>query len=96
MKTKFNLFLTLSIALIAQIAFAQERSVSGTVTDANGMPLPGVSVTVKGTTNGSQTDLDGKFQLQASSTETLVFSFVGMKTQEVIASNTTIHVKLAE
>lgn len=96
MKTKINWFMTLFLVLVAQFAFAQERAVSGTVTDANGMPLPGVSVTVKGTTNGTQTDMDGKFQVQAAVTETLVFSFVGMKTQEIIALNTSLNVKLAD
>lgn len=94
MKTKFNLFLTLFIALIAQIAFAQERSVNGTVTDSNGMPLPGVSVVKKGTTQGTQTDFDGKFQIQASNTDVLVFSFIGMKETQMPATSTNLTVKL--
>ena len=66
MKLKFNGFLVLLAVLIAQLTFAQERAVSGTVTDNAGMPLPGVSVLVKGTTTGTQTDFDGKFSIKAS------------------------------
>jgi hypothetical protein len=59
MKLKFNGFLVLLIVLVAQISFAQERVVSGVVADNAGMPLPGVSVLVKGTKSGTQTDFDG-------------------------------------
>jgi len=96
MKTKLNWFLTLSIALIAQIAFAQQRTVTGTVTDASSLPLPGVSVVIKGTTEGTQTDFDGKFQIQAAPTDVLVFTFIGMKTSEMTATSTNLAVKLAD
>ena len=51
MKTKLNGFLTLFLALLVQISFAQERMVSGVVSDNSGMPIPGVNVIVKGTTS---------------------------------------------
>ena len=60
MKLKLNGFLVLLLALVTQITFAQERTVSGTVSDNAGMPLPGVSVLVKGSKTGTQTDFDGK------------------------------------
>jgi len=69
----------------------QERQVSGTVKDSNGLPLPGVSVIVKGTTTGIVTDLDGKFSLTIPATaQVLTFSFVGMKPQEVPAAGKNI------
>ncbi|PBI91758.1 TonB-dependent Receptor Plug Domain protein [Flavobacterium sp. ACN2] len=94
MKLKLNGFLVLLVALITQLTFAQERTVSGIVSDNAGMPLPGVSVLVKGTKSGTQTDFDGKFSIKATSSEVLVFTYIGMKTQEVAASSTTLSVKL--
>ncbi|MDQ6471992.1 SusC/RagA family TonB-linked outer membrane protein [Flavobacterium sp. LHD-80] len=95
MKLKFNGFLVLLLVLVAQLTFAQERAVSGTVSDNAGMPLPGVSVLVKGTKSGTQTDFDGKFTIKASTSQVLVFSYIGMKTQEVAASSSVINIKLA-
>lgn len=84
------------MVLVAQLSFAQERAVSGTVSDNAGMPLPGVSVLVKGTKTGTQTDFDGKFSIKVSPSQILVFSYIGMKTQEVAASSSTVNVKLAD
>ncbi len=81
MKTKFNGILTLFFALVVQISFAQEKTISGTVSDESG-PLPGVTVLKKGTTQGTETDFDGKFSIKAKSGDVLVFSFVGMTTVE--------------
>ncbi|TKG96445.1 SusC/RagA family TonB-linked outer membrane protein [Puteibacter caeruleilacunae] len=77
---------------------AQPDKVSGTVIDTNGEALPGVSVVVKGTTIGITTDLDGNYLLDIpESAQVLVFSFVGMKSQEVsINGQTTINVTLEE
>lgn len=86
----------LLVVLMAQITFAQERTVSGVVSDNAGLPLPGVSVLVKGTKTGAQTDFDGKFSIKATSSQVLVFSFIGMKTQEVTASSGSINVKLQD
>ena len=96
MKLKFNGFLVLLLVLVAQLSFAQERAVSGTVSDNTGMPLPGVSVLVKGTKTGTQTDFDGKFSIKVSPSQILVFSYIGMKTQEVAASSSTVNVKMAD
>ena len=68
----------------SKIALQQQITVSGTIVDTKGVPIPGVSVVVKGTTKGITTDLDGRFTLVVeSSTSKLVISFVGMKTQEI-------------
>jgi TonB-linked SusC/RagA family outer membrane protein len=95
MKLKVNGFLVLLVVLMAQLTFAQERAVSGTVSDNAGLPLPGVSVLVKGTKSGTQTDFDGKFSIKATPSQILVFSYIGMKTQEVMASSSNVNVKLA-
>nr|WP_314866370.1 SusC/RagA family TonB-linked outer membrane protein [uncultured Flavobacterium sp.] len=95
MKLKLNGFLVLLLALVTQITFAQERAVSGTVSDNAGQPLPGVSVLVKGSKTGTQTDFDGKFSIKVAPSQTLVFTYIGMKTQEVKATNASINVKLS-
>jgi TonB-linked SusC/RagA family outer membrane protein len=96
MKTKFNGFLTLILALIVQVSFAQQKTISGTVSDASG-PLPGVSILIKGTQNGTETDFDGKFNIKAASNNVLVFSYLGYKTIERTVGNlTTINVTLEE
>ncbi|WP_372934142.1 SusC/RagA family TonB-linked outer membrane protein, partial [Mariniphaga sediminis] len=68
----------------------QQKTISGKVTDSGGSPLPGVTVTVKGTTQGTITDADGNYSLSnVPDNATLVFSFVGMRSQEVVAGNKT-------
>jgi TonB-linked SusC/RagA family outer membrane protein len=94
MKLKFNGFLVLLLVLVAQLTFAQERAVSGTVSDNTGMPLPGVSVLVKGTKTATQTDFDGKYSIKAAPNQVLIFSYIGMKAQELPASSTSINAKL--
>lgn len=96
MKTKLKGLLTLFFALIMQISFAQERTVSGTVVDQTGFPLPGANVLIKGTSTGVQTDIDGKYQIQASPDQVLVFSYIGTKTQEMSAANTIVNVTLRD
>ncbi|MEB8330328.1 TonB-dependent receptor [Flavobacteriaceae bacterium KMM 6897] len=78
-------------------ALTKAQTVSGTVSDADGAPLPGANVLVKGTTNGTQTDFDGNFSINADSNATLVFSYIGFMKQEVaIDGRTTISVSMAE
>jgi TonB-linked SusC/RagA family outer membrane protein len=77
---------------------SQQRTVSGKVTDSGGQPLPGVTVVVKGTTQGTITDTDGNYSLTNIPQDArLVFSFVGMRTQEIaITGRTTINVAMEE
>lgn len=78
-------------------AFAQDETVTGTVTDTGGEPLPGASVLVKGSTNGTQTDFDGNYNLSVPSNSTLVFSYIGFKTLEVaVAGKSVVDVVLEE
>jgi iron complex outermembrane receptor protein len=85
-------FLTM---LCTSLTYSQD--VSGTVSDASG-PLPGASVLVKGTTKGAQTDFDGKFTIKnAGSNAVLVFSYIGLKSQEVnVAGRSNVNVTLKE
>ncbi|WP_353778867.1 SusC/RagA family TonB-linked outer membrane protein [Winogradskyella sp. 3972H.M.0a.05] len=97
MKTKFSKLLTLLLVFIVQFAFAQEMTITGAVTDEGGLPLPGVNIIVKGTTNGTQTDFDGNYTINANAGDVLVFSYVGLKLQEItIGSNSTINVTMVE
>ena len=79
-------------------SYQQQKSLSGKVTDSSGASLPGVSVIIKGTTYGVITDANGVYSLpNVSDNTTLVFSFVGMKTQEIlVGEKTTINVKMQE
>ncbi len=81
-----------------RVIFNQQKDVSGKVTDSYGVSLPGVSIVIKGTTTGTITDFDGNFNLSnVSQDATLVFSFVGMKTHEVVVGNqTSINVVMEE
>jgi len=96
MKTKFNGILTLLLALVVQISFAQTKTISGTVSDSSG-PLPGVSVIVKGTTSGAETDFDGKYTLKGKEGDVLTFRYLGYKTiSKTIGASSTLDVILEE
>jgi hypothetical protein len=96
MKTKFKGILTLLLAFVVQISFAQEKAVSGTVSDSSGT-LPGVTVLIKGTKTGTETDFDGKYSLKAKAGDVLIFSYLGYKTVEkTIGSSNVVNVSLEE
>lgn len=92
LKQVFALFLSLS----AVVAVAQERTITGRVTAAeDGSAVPGANVQVKGTTNGTVTDVNGNFTLEVPSGATLIVSFVGLKTTEVeVGNSSTVNVSL--
>src|SRR6476661_1108782 len=77
-------------------AFAQNRTITGKVADAqDGLPLPGVSVKVKGTTTGTTTDATGEFRVSAAQNAVLQFSYIGYVTREVnVGENTSLTIKL--
>ncbi|SFS60402.1 SusC/RagA family TonB-linked outer membrane protein [Lutibacter maritimus] len=96
MKTKFNGFLTLLLALVVQISFAQGKTVTGKISDASG-PLPGVTVVVKGTKVGTQSDFDGNYSITANAGAVLQYSFIGMQTVEkTVGSSNVINVVMQE
>ena len=85
------------LLLIPTVLFAQKIKVSGTIKDVDQQAIPGVTILEKGTTNGTLTDANGKFSINALSDATLVISFVGMKSQEIrVNGNKTINVILHE
>ncbi|MGG5578220.1 SusC/RagA family TonB-linked outer membrane protein [Myroides sp. C15-4] len=88
-------YLYLSVlCLFFQIALAQEKELSGVVTD-EGMSLPGVTVLIQGTQQGTQTDLDGKYTIKVKKGDTLLFSFIGMKdVQYKVADQKVFNVQL--
>lgn len=69
---------------------AQSKQISGIVTDISGLELPGVSVSIYGSTEGTTTDLDGKWELMAKSDDIIVFSFIGMETRMIEVENQVI------
>ena len=79
------------------MAYTQQKTVSGTVTDQSGIPLPGVNILVKNTTTGTQTDFDGNYSIQASEGQILNFSYIGQETVEItVASSNIINVQMQE
>ncbi len=96
MKSKLLMFMFLGFSL--SIGAQTANTITGTVTDASGMPLPGASILVKGTTTGAQTDFDGNFTLDNVPEDgTLVFSYVGFTEQEIrVDGKTTFTVSLEE
>ncbi len=96
MRTKFSEILTLILVFVVQFTFAQEKSISGTVTDDKGLPLPGVNILVKNSTTGTQSDFDGNFSIKANKGSVLTFSYLGFKAQEIaVGDSNTINVQLA-
>lgn len=95
MRTKFSGILTLLLALVVQVSIAQTKTITGTVSDDAGLPLPGANVIIKGTNSGTQTDFDGNYSIQASVGQTLTFSYVGFQTQEVaVGASNSINITL--
>ncbi len=80
---------------VSLVSAQQNLSVSGVVTDADdGNPLVGVSVQIKGTTTGTITDLNGRYSLKADQGSTLIFSYIGMESQQIVVRANVINVKL--
>jgi len=97
MNKKILSFLTLVSLLFFQGVIAQNSTVSGTVSDDSGTPLPGVNVVEKGTSNGTSTDFDGNYTISVRNNATLVFSSLGFERKEVaVNGQSTINTSLAE
>jgi TonB-linked SusC/RagA family outer membrane protein len=96
MTKKFTLFIVFLLCSFG-IAMAQDITIKGEVRDQQGLPLPGVSVKVKGTSQGAMTGANGSFLLKAPADATLTFSFIGYKTTEqTVAGKTTLNITLAD
>jgi TonB-linked SusC/RagA family outer membrane protein len=95
MRKIFLLFLLVLVGMTGGQAYAQDKTVTGNVTDNDGNALPGVSVVVKGTTRGTNTNTQGNFSLAAPKDAQLLFSFVGFVAQDIaIGNKTQINVRL--
>lgn len=96
MRSKFKWIFSLLLALSMQFAFAQERTITGVVSDASG-PVPGVNVLIKGTNSGVQTNFDGAYSIKAKTGDVLVFSFVGMtQSSKTVGASSTINVSMQD
>ncbi|MDZ7896721.1 MAG: von Willebrand factor type A domain-containing protein [Arcicella sp.] len=80
MKAKIFIFIALIISVLAN---AQERTITGKVTDETGQGLPGISISVKGKARGTTCDLNGHYRIKSETNDILIFSFVGYESQEV-------------
>lgn len=89
--------MTFVALLFLQGVVAQNTTVSGIISDVFGSPLPGVNVVEKGTNNGTVTDFDGNYSIEASDSSVLVFSYIGFATKEIVISGqSTINVSMLE
>ena len=89
-----NFYVMICLIFVGWHAQGQIQQVSGTVLDEQSQPLPGVSVAVKGTNQGTITDFDGKYSIEANLGQTLVFSFVGFDVREIVIDRAQINVTL--
>ncbi len=96
MNLNLRLFGVIVLFLMAHWSYAQEKTITGTVKDDTNQPLPGVSIVIEGTTQGTITDFEGKFSLEVPDSNTnLVFSFIGFEAQVINVSNqTTLNVRM--
>lgn len=95
MKSTLTWMLAPLMVLTMSFSFSQEKTISGNVTDQDGLPLPGVSIVVVGTTNGTQTDFDGNYTISVAQGQVLRFSYLGQKTVErTIGSSNVINVQM--
>ncbi|WGD33769.1 SusC/RagA family TonB-linked outer membrane protein [Olleya sp. YS] len=96
MKTNLNRILTLFLLMTINLSFAQNRTISGVVSDENNLPLPSATVVIKGTSEGTSTDFDGNYIIEANEGDVLVFGYVGYADKEIaIGNDDTINVSLS-
>ena len=90
-KNRFLWVFILMMLVSAGPLLAQSKSVTGTVTSDSGETMPGVSILIKGTTVGTTTDIDGNYTISASEGSTLIFSFIGMESKEVMINSSNVY-----
>ena len=89
------MILTLFMAFVVQLTFAQQRTISGTVSDENGLPLLGATVVISGSSTGTSTDFDGNYKINANTGDVLSFSYVGYQGQNItVGTSNTVNVTL--
>src|SRR5208337_2337081 len=96
-KNLLAVFLFVLLTFTVSNLYAQERTITGKISSKDGSGLPGATVTVKGTTKGMMTDVNGVYSITASSTDVLVITYVGYMSQEIpVQGQSEINVTLAE
>ena len=89
--------LMIALFFLAAITYGQQRTITGTVSDASGIPLPGVNIVIKGTATGTQSDFDGNYAIEADRGQVLVFSYIGQRTEEIaVGSSDVINLQMEE
>ncbi|MDG3581822.1 SusC/RagA family TonB-linked outer membrane protein [Galbibacter pacificus] len=97
MKVKNYLILIAFLMCGIASSYAQKKTVSGTVTDGGGVPLPGVNILIKGTSTGTQTDFDGNYTLEVNPVDILSFTYVGLKAVErTVGFSDVVNVQMEE
>ena len=92
-----KLFGTFFMLLLTTVAMSQEKTITGTVIDQTGIPLPGVNIVVEGTSNGTQTDFDGNYSITGNVGQALLFTYLGQKTERrVIGASNVIDLQMEE
>ncbi|WP_422860879.1 SusC/RagA family TonB-linked outer membrane protein [Flagellimonas sp. S174] len=92
-----KLFGTLFMLLVTTVAMSQEKTITGTVIDQAGVPLPGVNIVVEGTSNGTQTDFDGNYSITGNVGQALLFTYLGQKTERrIIGASNVIDLQMEE
>lgn len=97
MKSKISLLTVLFFGILSiSMVNAQQKTISGTITDENNLPLPGVNILVQNTSNGTQSDFDGKYTITANVGEVIEFSYVGYHPQSttILATTNEINIKM--
>jgi TonB-dependent starch-binding outer membrane protein SusC len=85
------------LMLISVLTFGQVKKIQGTISDQSNQPLPGVNIVIKGTANGTATNIDGKYSIQASTGDVLVFSYIGFIQQQIkLTDQSSLNVVLHE
>ena len=90
MRKKLFFFKSFALSLVSFCIYAQNINVTGIVKDQSSELLYGVNVTVKGTTNGSTTDDKGKYSIAVSKGQSLTFSYIGYKSQDIVVGNSNV------
>lgn len=97
MRTKVTWILTPLLVLFMSFSYAQEKTITGNVTDQDGLPLPGVTVLIVGTSTGTETDFDGNYTISAKVGQVLRYSYIGQKnTDRKVGASSTINVQMDE
>ena len=97
MRSTFRGLLVWVLVLSFNAISAQQKTINGTVTSEDGLPLPGVNIVVRGTTQGTQSDFDGRYTIRAEEYSIIMFSYLGFLTvEEQVGNRTVINIVMTE